>query len=148
MASSLAAPEDPQTFRRCKLDWSEFDRHSAAVALHRDLLRLRREDLVFSAQAPGALDGAVLGPDAFALRFFGNGGDDRLLLVNFGVDLNRRSLPEPLMAPPERRRWTLLWSSEDPDYGGNGTPTIETEQAWRVPGNAAVVLTAEAGLRD
>ena len=40
----LADPADPQTFERCKLDFSERQSHAAVYALHRDLLRLRRED--------------------------------------------------------------------------------------------------------
>ncbi|MFO0968903.1 MAG: DUF3459 domain-containing protein [Gemmataceae bacterium] len=57
-----------------------------AVALHRDLLRLRREDPAFRAPKRRMMDGAVLGPDAFLLRFFAAEGD-RLLLVNLGRDL-------------------------------------------------------------
>jgi maltooligosyltrehalose trehalohydrolase len=76
------------------------------------------------------------------LRFFGEAGDDRLLLVNLGRDIERRSIPDPLVAPPERREWQLLWSSEDPAYGGGGTPPIETRARWRLPGHAAVVLAA------
>ncbi len=140
MQLSLRAPEALETFEACKLDWSEFDHHAEAVALHRDLLRLRREDPVFAAQRPRALDGAVLGPEAFLLRFFGNGGDDRLLVVNFGCDLDRRSIPDPLVAPPEGRAWTVLWSSEHPAYGGGGTPPIETDAGWRIPGQAAAAL--------
>jgi maltooligosyltrehalose trehalohydrolase len=36
--------------------------------------------------------------------------------------------------------WETLWSSEDPCYGGSGTPPLETEDSWRIPGEAAVVL--------
>ena len=67
--------------------------------MFRDLLRLRREDPVFRQQKPGALDGAVLSPDAFLLRFFGE-EDDRLLVVNFGLDLHLDPASEPLLAPP------------------------------------------------
>ena len=45
-----ADPCDPQTFERSKLDWSEKERNIEALALHRDLFRLRREDPVFAAQ--------------------------------------------------------------------------------------------------
>ena len=38
----------------------------------------------FREQRLGQFDGAVLGPDAFLLRYFGPAGDDRLLLVNLG----------------------------------------------------------------
>ncbi|HST54033.1 MAG TPA: DUF3459 domain-containing protein, partial [Pyrinomonadaceae bacterium] len=109
-------------------------------------LRLRREDSVFSAQAPRGVDGAVLGPEAFVLRFFGEEGDDRLLIVNMGRDLNLDPAPEPLLAPPEGTIWTTLWSSEDFDYGGGGTPALETKNNWRIPGHAAFAMRpAHAG---
>jgi maltooligosyltrehalose trehalohydrolase len=57
---------------------SERQRHAGIYALHRDLIKLRREDPVFRAQRYRGLDGAVLGPDAFVLRFFGENGDNRL----------------------------------------------------------------------
>ena len=141
MRRRLADPGATATFEACKLDWSEFHQHAEAVALHRELLRLRREDPVFSRQERGGVDGAVLGPEAFALRFFGEDRDDRLLFVNFGRDLNRRSIPDPLVAPPDDRAWRLLWSSEHPAYGG-GTPEIETRDGWRIPGHAAIVIAA------
>jgi maltooligosyltrehalose trehalohydrolase len=142
MRERLANPKARETFELCKLHWSERERHAEVVALHRDLLRLRREDPVFAQQRRGALDGTLLGPEAFLLRFFGEGGQDRLLLVNLGRDLERRSIPDPLAAPPEGRGWRLIWSSEHPAYGGGGTPQIEAKERWRLPGQAAVVLAA------
>src|SRR5690606_4685376 len=47
-AERLVAPHDERAFVRSKLDWSERDRNAHVVALHRDLLRLRREDPVFA----------------------------------------------------------------------------------------------------
>ncbi len=138
--SLLAAPADPATFERSKLDQSEREHHAEAYALHRDLLKLRREDPVFRAQRQGSVDGAVLGHEAFVLRFFGDGGDDRLLLVNLGRDLELDPAPEPLLAPPEGMGWRTLWSSEDPAYGGAGTGPLETGNGWRLPGHAAVVM--------
>ena len=144
MQRRLHDPADPAAFGRCKLDFAERRTHAPVYALHRDLLRLRREDPVFRAQAGERLHGAVLGPEAFLLRFFGAGGDDRLLLVNLGRDLHLDPAPEPLLAPPADRRWRVLWSSEDPCYGGTGTPEPDTEQNWRIPGRAAVVLVPHA----
>jgi maltooligosyltrehalose trehalohydrolase len=141
MQAGLPHPEDPRTFERSKLDLSERQRHTEIYALHRDLLRLRRQDPVLCAvQRPGSLDGAVLGPEAFVLRFFGVHGNDRLLIVNLGRDLPLVPAPEPLLAPPEEREWQTLWSSEDPRYGGGGTASLDTEQNWQIPGHAAVVL--------
>jgi len=139
----LPRPSDPAVFHRCKLDFSDRQSHAEEYALHRDLLRLRREDPVLHAQRKGAVDGAVLGPDAFVLRYFGPAGNDRLLLVNFGIDLQLESAPEPLLAPPEDKQWTVLWASEDPRYGGCGAPPPVTEENWRIPGRAAVLLAAQ-----
>ena len=63
-------PGDTATFERCKLDFSERERHAPIYNLHQDLLRLRREDPVFRSQQPEGVDGAVLGEEAFVLRFF------------------------------------------------------------------------------
>lgn len=138
----LASPGSEDTFNRCKLDLGEREKHSDYYALHRDLLKLRREDSVFRAPYPGGVDGAVLGTEAFVLRFFGEKGDDRLLLVNLGTDLQLKTMPEPLLAPMEGGGWKLLWSSEDPRYGGNGTPALGKKD-WRIPGHATLVLKAD-----
>jgi maltooligosyltrehalose trehalohydrolase len=140
MQARLRDPADPETWARSKLDLSERQRHVGMYALHRDLLRLRREDPVFRAQRRGGLDGAVLGPEAFVLRFFGVQADDRLLVVNLGRDLPLHPAPEPLLAPPEGMVWKILWSSEDPRYDGGGTAPLEGEDGWQLPGHAAVVL--------
>jgi maltooligosyltrehalose trehalohydrolase len=104
------------------------------------LIKLRRFDPVFRAQRHRGMDGAVLGRDAFVLRFFGENGDDRLVLVNFGLDLHLDPAPEPLLAPPESMRWKIIWSSENPNYGGSGTPPVDSPDNWRLRGHAAVVL--------
>jgi maltooligosyltrehalose trehalohydrolase len=136
----LPDPGDPAAFGRCKLDLSEREAHGEVYELHRDLLALRRGDAVFSAQEPRGLDGAVLSAEAFALRFFGPGGEDRLLVVNLGPDLGLNPAPEPLLAPPPGKVWRTVWSSEDYRYGGTGTPPLETKNNWCIPGEAAVAL--------
>jgi maltooligosyltrehalose trehalohydrolase len=133
-------PADPAIFERCKLDLTERQRHVEAYALHCDLLRLRRTDPVFLAQRPGRVDGAVLASEAFVLRFFADDGDDRLLIVNFGLDYHLNPAPEPLLAPPLNTVWHIMWSSENPRYGGDGTAPLETDDNWHLPGQAAVVL--------
>jgi maltooligosyltrehalose trehalohydrolase len=145
MQGRFADPGDPATFERCKLDHSERTSHREIYDLHRDLLKLRHKEPVFRAQKRRGLDGAVLSSDAFVLRFFGDDGDDRLLLVNLGLDLNLNPAPEPLLAPPADSEWTTLWSSENPKYGGIGmapldSPPSDIAENWRIPGHAAVVL--------
>jgi len=154
-------PHDARTFERCKLDLGERDAHRTMYDMHRDLLRLRREDPCFRAQRPRGVDGAVLSDAAFALRFFGEDGDDRLLVDNLGRALHFDPAPEPLLAPPAGSRWETLWSSDDPRYGGLGTPVVDAPEVdqhvttgtpagerpaenWRVPAECAVVLVPRA----
>ncbi len=139
----FADPCDPQTFERSKLDWSQREQNAEALAMHRDLLRLRRDDPVFAAQRADRLFGAVLGPEAFVLRFFGEAGDDRLLVVNLGRDLDYTPAAEPLIVPSADRTWRIAWSSEDPRYGGSGTGIFDP-QHWYLPGHAALVLALKS----
>jgi maltooligosyltrehalose trehalohydrolase len=144
--ADLANPADRITFERCKLDFTERERHAEIYRMHRDLLRLRREDPVFRRQRPRGVDGAVLAQQAFVLRFFAEDGADRLLIVNLGRDVHLDPAPEPLLAAPAEKIWQMLWSSEDIRYGGIGTPPLDTDDNWRIPGEAAVVLIP--GMRD
>jgi maltooligosyltrehalose trehalohydrolase len=140
--TALPDPCSERTFQRCKVNHTERQQHPESIALHKDLLRLRREDAVFSNPQPRGMDGAVLGEHGFVLRFFGKDGDDRLLLINLDVDLMLPSVPEPLLAPPRSRGWRLIWSSDDVRYGGSGIPPIDPLEGWFIPGEAAVVLAA------
>jgi maltooligosyltrehalose trehalohydrolase len=140
MQARLIDPCDPNTFERSKLDFSDRVSHADLYALHRDLLTLRREDAVFREHDAARLHGASLGSAAFLLRFFGQESRTRLLVINFGGELYLESIAQPLVAPPEGMRWGILWSSEDPRYGGSGTPELDTCQGWHIPGEAAVAL--------
>jgi maltooligosyltrehalose trehalohydrolase len=139
LPGDLADPGSAETFQRCVLNHAERDRHKEAVALHRDLLALRRE--IF-AGGERRLDGAALSDEIFLLRYFGNAGDDLLLIVNLGDDQVFETVPEPLIAPIEDRSWRLKWSSEHLTYGGTGAPEPVSEGIWRIPGHAAVMLEA------
>jgi maltooligosyltrehalose trehalohydrolase len=141
--SCFIPPHSIESFQRSKLDLSERNKNGGVYEMHRDLLRLRREDPVFSRPQPRGVDGAVLGPETLVLRFFSLGEGDRLLLANLGADLFLRHVSEPLLANMEGCVWDLIWSSESPRYGGNGTPPLQTEQGWRIPGHATVVFTAK-----
>jgi maltooligosyltrehalose trehalohydrolase len=136
----LPSPDDPDVFARCKLDFSERQAHRKFYDLHTDLIKLRQSDSRFREQAAGKVDGAVLGPASFVLRFFAPANDDRLLIVNLGRRQILRPAPEPLLAPPLGFEWESLWSSEYPRYGGPGAVPVATEEGWLIPAEAAVVL--------
>jgi maltooligosyltrehalose trehalohydrolase len=129
VGGEFANPGDVETFARCKLDHDERD--PDVVALHRDLLQLRRE-------MTGTVRGAVLGAKAFVLRY-----DERLLLINLGEELRLDIVDEPLLAPPAGCRWALVWSSDSPEYGGPGISPVHSERTWSIPAMAATVLSAQ-----
>ena len=138
----LAPPHERSTFERCKLDLSERASHRLLYSMHIDLLRLRRDDPVFSRQRADEIDGATLSCDCLVVRYFSDDGGDRLVLANFGRDLALSPVPQPLLAPPPDSCWELLWSSDSAEYGGRGTVPLENAVGWRIPGEAAVVLKA------
>jgi len=143
MDERLADPADPATFAASKLDWTEFEQHKEAVALHRDLLRLRRTETAFVQQGRTArVDGAVLGDQALFLRYLTEDGDDRLLFINLGHDRHMNIIPDPLVAPPAGRHWQSIWSSEHPDYGGSGRYASDMSKFWILPGHSALLFGA------
>jgi maltooligosyltrehalose trehalohydrolase len=101
---------------------------------------MRREDPTFRKQNVSEVFGAVIGPEALLLRFFGENSDDRLLIVNLNRDEELKPAPEPLLAPPPECEWELIWSSESPDYGGSGVLPFNGLTEVRVPGQTAIVL--------
>jgi maltooligosyltrehalose trehalohydrolase len=137
---TLAAPDDPKVFDGCKLDLSEREKNRQLYDLHIDLLKLRREDSRFRQQIPHGVDGAVLGPASFVLRFFSTDADDRLLLVNFGERTVLRPASEPLLAPAAGCTWKPLWTSDSPRYGGAGATVNATSDQWVLPGDSTVAL--------
>ena len=146
--AQLPDPESDHTFHVCQLDWAERETHHHIVDFHRDLLTMRATTPAFSVNHRPAVDGAVVGPEAFAMRFFDDNGDDRLLLVNLGRDIHRASIADPLVAPPRSKGWGVIFSSENPAYGGTGTPPVLHGGGWTLPGHTAVVLAPTAPTED
>ncbi len=109
--------------------------------LHVDLIKLRHEDARFREQIVGGVDGAVLGARSFVFRYFSDGNDDRLLLVNLGKPQLLKPMPEPLLAAPPGFEWATLWSSDSEQYGGPGENQVANQNdSWVLPGEATVAL--------
>ena len=139
--SRLDPPHDRNTFTKSTLDWRERVENASIMKLHGDLIALRRADPVL--RGAYELDTGTLGANALIVRFFSEHGD-RLLIVNLGCDLSPQIFPQPLLAPPEGTSWSLLWSSEDSAYDGEGVYPPETDDGrWRCPGHAALLLAAK-----
>ena len=132
--AALADPCVEATFRRCVLDPADRTLDNPTVQLHRDLLRLRKQVGTDTA-------GAVLCDRAFALRFLDT---DHLLLVNLGHTFAQPVVPEPLIAPPRGSGWRVVWSSEDPRYGGHGTPPPFDRVRLALPAHSAILFASDA----
>jgi maltooligosyltrehalose trehalohydrolase len=151
----LPDPASAEVFAASRLRWEERElpAHRRALKLHRDLLALRRTDATLAGYGRGgvSLEVATLAPACGILRYFADGAaaatraEERLLIVNLGRDLDLPSPAEPLLAPPAEPGhtcWRVLWSSEDPLYGGSGCAEPESEETgWKIPGAAAVLLS-------
>ena len=134
---SWTIPESEETFQRCKLDLRERETHAEAYALHRDLIEAAPDRSRIQPAPPGWRGRRGPGPEAFVLRYFGPSRKDRLLLVNLGHGICTWNPVSRAFARAGREHdWTVIWSSEDPRYGGCGTPPLETEENWRIPGTA------------
>jgi maltooligosyltrehalose trehalohydrolase len=136
----LPLPHEIETFNRCKIDWSEREKNRAFSDLHRDVIKLRREDSRLRLQEEGGMDGAVLRSQSFLLRYFGKQNDDRLLVVNLGGREEITPASEPLLAPLPDCEWEVLWTSESHRYGGPGQVDMATDEKWILPAEAAVVF--------
>ncbi len=137
---TLPVPTRRESFEGCKLNHAERETERPFYDLHRDLLRLRREDGRFQKQIPGGVDGAVLGDQSFVLRYFGEASDERLLVVNLGPAQSFVPGPEPLLAPALGFEWEVVWSSDEERYGGPGVTNPLTEAGWSLPGESAIAL--------
>jgi maltooligosyltrehalose trehalohydrolase len=138
----LPAPDDSETFSRCKLDFSEREKNHHIYDVHTDLLKLRRQDSRFRLQSCGGIDGAALGLASFVLRYFSDQNDDRLLLVNIGERLVLHPASEPLLAPPLGYKWETLWTSDSQRYGGSGALARASQEQWVFPAESTVALRA------
>jgi maltooligosyltrehalose trehalohydrolase len=140
IVAAMADPDSRGSFLSSKLDIEEHAESNPLFAFHRDLLKLRRTDPAFRARRSDWIHGAVLGPEALALRFLADGNESRLLLVNLGRDLYPAPAAEPMLAPPPGAEWSPIWHSERPSYGGGGLAPLHAGASWRLPGHIAVLL--------
>jgi maltooligosyltrehalose trehalohydrolase len=134
VAQHLPNPNDQSTFEQSKLNFEDLQTYAPVYLLHKDLIALRRSDPVINGRERHFLDGAVYGPHLLILRYFGlESGNDRLAVFNF----DRDQVISP--APPDRT-WEIIFSSEDPQYAGQGAPAIHFDERLRVAGYSATVF--------
>ncbi len=132
----IPLPSSLVSFMQCKLDHSK--KNDEVLLFYHDLITIRKNDPLFKKISKTKIDGEILNADAWVIRYFGDENDDRLLLINLGIDFNLTPNPHPLMAPYPHSEWKIMWSSESVKYGGQGTADIK--DPWRIPGHCAILL--------
>jgi maltooligosyltrehalose trehalohydrolase len=141
VSARLARPNDQAAFERCKLDRTDIGTMLPAwtLALHRDLLHLRRHDAVISRVGTPevSVDSSSPTPHLLLIRYLSDAGQ-RLVMVNLADDYVS-PMNDPLLAPQPGTTWTLLWSSEDPAYGGGGAPAFVEAGRWLIRGLSATI---------
>jgi maltooligosyltrehalose trehalohydrolase len=142
MRELLPKPGDAEVFQRLKLDDDERAADSKLYRLHRDLLRVRRDDDVL--RRVGTADVVVesSAPSAHVLlvRYVASDAH-RLLIVNLADD-HLSPMNDPLYAPPPSSSWVVEWSSENPAYGGCGEAPFVAAGRWLIRGGSATLLKA------
>ena len=97
---SLPAPDDPQTFSRCKLDFSERGEKSRALRSAHRSPEIASGRFAISAAKFRRNQRRRSRASEFCSQIFFGGQDDRLLIVNFGERQILKPAAEPLLAPP------------------------------------------------
>jgi maltooligosyltrehalose trehalohydrolase len=140
MHAQIPTPSDLVTFAASKLLDEERTADSPLRRLHRDLLTLRRHDPVLRELGTEAVRVEASAPaeHIVLLRYLGARAH-RLLVVNLGDD-HRSPMNDPLLAPLPDAPWEELWSSECPQYGGNGVIAFPNHGAWLITGRSATLL--------
>ena len=158
MRERLPKPGDPDVFAQCALQDAERDADSPLVLLHRDLMRLRRNDAVLQHVGSASVRIESSAPTAAILlvRYtahkptassVSSADHERLLVVNLADD-HHSPMNDPLLAPPRSGQWTLLWSSEHPQVRRRrdgavrgGGPLADTRSVRAAAGFDRVIRT-------
>jgi maltooligosyltrehalose trehalohydrolase len=137
---AIPKPGDPATFEQCKLSDQERRQDTVLHRLHRDLLRIRRDDAVLrDVGTPRVLiESSAPTPTLLLVRYMADAAH-RLLVVNLADD-HHCAMNDPLFAPRPGTAWVQLWSSEQARYGGGGALSIVDGNPWMVPAASAAFL--------
>jgi maltooligosyltrehalose trehalohydrolase len=140
MRAQFPDPADIATFEQTKLDLSEHERHAETYALDTDLLAIRREDKVLPVSGWGGLT-ARCSPSRHSCSATPAGTRTTACSSSTSAASCRSiRLPSHRSPHPPARAGK---SSEDPRYGGFGTPQVEGEESWHLPGESAIVMRPE-----
>ncbi len=147
--STRARIPDPQaerTFTDSKLRWHERERapHRGILELHRELLRMRREEPALRNPARAGFAVAALGDRTLAIRRSADSAEALIAVIHFGealeLDLGAATVTQPAPAT----RWAPAVWTEDERFGGAGRGDVAGRDGATLvlSGPGAVILRA------
>jgi len=136
-------PQDPRTFERSKIDWTEETRSPGRemLALHRALLTLRRTEPAMRKRSRRDMDVERVGESLLLVRRRGSKSDPALLFV---IGLTRGG--EVTLGATEGSAagsgnvWKIVLDTESKEHGGTGENTTLEGKKLVLAGPGAVVL--------
>jgi maltooligosyltrehalose trehalohydrolase len=145
LLARMPDPQDERTFRDAHLNWDERERepHGTVLALYRECLSLRAREPLFQNPPRRTWSVQKIGtPGTIGLRWKSATGD-WLLLARLRSGPGTRGEDAFAKAHAERK-WTLILSSEEKRFGGNGLlPILSNEGKIEITGPAAALFREE-----
>lgn len=140
MQAAVPDPAAVSTFEDAKLCDEERCADGPLLRLHRDLLALRRTDPILQLLGTQEVSVESSAPtdEVLLIRYVGR-SSGRLLVVNLGDDYTS-PMNDPLYAPRPGSSWSVLWSSEQPQYGGHGDVLRPEAGPWLIRAASAALL--------
>ena len=137
--ATIPDPQAAETFQASKLDWSEISSpaESGVLDLYSECLRLRLARSAFRPNREGDWRVAAFEGGVGAVRYLGTDGD-YLLLISLAGDATLDLASEPFTSPLGGQHWTVLLTSDEPRFGGNGAAILD--RARCIFGSAAAML--------
>jgi maltooligosyltrehalose trehalohydrolase len=143
LRESIPDPQAESTFLSSKLRLEERERNTGILELYRQLLALRRDDDVLKHNDRMKSHASAISAELVAVhRWWGM--QQRLLLANFGPELELKVRDIEAFAPVYFRPWNLMLSTTDEAFGGSGeAPVLNGVMGDRivtVPARSALIF--------
>jgi len=137
---SIPDPQDPATFERSKLDWSETskDEHRKVLALYKACLALRATRPAFRPATRGNWSVSTEG-EMVVLRFKTDGSSYHVLANLWGpCSGGMAELSSNLLS--EHQAWKVIFSSNEYRFGGVGASYDQESEVFTFEGPETVIL--------
>jgi maltooligosyltrehalose trehalohydrolase len=125
---SIPDPQASSTFIESKLNWQERRRqpHTGILDLYRDLIKLRKTEPTLQEKLIPSFKIEALGENIIAVKR--EAVDKTSLLIVACLKGQEKILigTHSITQPPTGKQWTLLWTTEDPQYSDTPSGALVT----------------------